>query len=103
MAAPLIISIPHRLSKGEAVRQLQSGLAGIGSSFGNIISITQQTWAGDHLDFSVAVLGQTATGTIDVADDHVRLEVMLPWLIAQIASRFQPMIERQGTLMLEKK
>ena len=33
-----------------------------------------------------------ANGTIDVADDHVRLEVTLPWLLAGIAHGAQAMI-----------
>jgi len=40
---------------------------------------------------------------IDVADDHVRLEVTLPWLLAKIAEKFTPAIRKEGVLMLEKK
>jgi len=44
-----------------------------------------------------------ASGTIDVADDHVDLEVILPWLLAKVAEAIQPLIRREGTLLLEKK
>jgi hypothetical protein len=44
-----------------------------------------------------------ASGTIDVADDHVRLTVTLPWLLAQLAEKMRPLIRDQGQLMLEKK
>ena len=47
--------------------------------------------------------GQAASGIIDVAEDHVRLEVTLPWLLAKLAEKIQPMIRKEGTLMLEKK
>jgi hypothetical protein len=43
------------------------------------------------------------SGGIDVADDHVRLEVVLPWLLAMIAEKIQPLIRKEGTLMLDKK
>jgi hypothetical protein len=33
------------------------------------------------------MLGQTTTGTIDVAEDHVRLEVQLPWLLSLLANK----------------
>jgi hypothetical protein len=33
----------------------------------------------------------------------VRLEVVLPWLLAKIAEKVQPLIRKEGTLMLEKK
>jgi hypothetical protein len=48
-------------------------------------------------------VGQVASGSIDVAEDHVRLEVLLPWLLAKLAESLQPLIRREGTLLLEKK
>jgi hypothetical protein len=52
---------------------------------------------------SRAALGQAANGTVDVAEDHARLEVMLPWPLAQIADKIQRAIQSQGKTMLEKK
>ncbi|TMJ39501.1 MAG: polyhydroxyalkanoic acid synthase, partial [Alphaproteobacteria bacterium] len=46
---------------------------------------------------------QSAVGFIDVAEDHVRLEVTLPWLLAVLAEKLTPAIRKEGTLMLEKK
>ena len=48
-------------------------------------------------------MGQVAGGTIDVAEEHVRIEVMLPWLLAAFADRIAPVIRKEGTLLLEKK
>jgi hypothetical protein len=103
MSAPLVITIPHRLGKQEALRRLQQGLGNAGSSFSHLFSIQEQTWTGDHLQFRVSALGQSANGTIDVADDSVRLEVFLPWLLAKLAETLQPLIRKEGTLLLEKK
>jgi hypothetical protein len=58
---------------------------------------------GDHLQFQVSALGQAASGSIDVAEDYVRLEVFLPWLLAKLAESLQPLIRKEGTLLLEKK
>ena len=103
MSKPLVVSIPHRLGKEEAARRLKGGLANVGTNFGHLLNIQQQTWAGDQLQFRVSALGQAASGSIDVAEDHVRLEVLLPWVLATLAERLQPLIRREGTLMLEKK
>ena len=73
------------------------------TNFGQLLSVQEEVWTGDHLQFRVSVLGQAASGTIDVADDNVRLEVMLPWLLAKIAGKITPAIRKEGTLMLEKK
>ena len=75
MSESLVVSIPHHLGKEEALRRLKTGLAEIGTSFGHLFSVTEQIWAGDHLRFQVSALGQSASGSIDVADDQVRLEV----------------------------
>jgi hypothetical protein len=49
---------------------------------------------------SRAALGQAANGTVDVAEDHARLEVMLPRPLAQIADKIQRAIQSQGKTML---
>ena len=48
------------------------------------------------------MLGQTTTGTIDVGEDNVRLEVQLPWLLSMLANKAKALVERQGKLVLEK-
>jgi hypothetical protein len=103
MSKPLIMSIPHRLGKAEAVRRLKSDLGSAGAGFGHLLHIDEQTWTDDRLQFRVTALGQTVHGNIDVAEDYVRLEVFLPWLLAMIAERLQPLIRKEGTLLLEKK
>ncbi len=103
MSTPLVVSIPHRLGREEAVRRLKSGLGSVRSGYSALLAIQEETWNGDHLVFRVSALGQSATGTIDVADDHVRLEVTLPWLLAKLAEKITPAIRKEATLMLEKK
>ena len=111
MSKPLVISIPHRLGKQEALRRLRDGLgeAGAsfrhlsGASFRHLFSIDEQTWTGDHLQFRVNALGQSASGSIDVAEDYVKLEVFLPWLLAKLAETLQPLIRKEAVLLLEKK
>jgi hypothetical protein len=103
MSQPLVVSIPHRLGREEAVRRLKSGLATVRTNYGQILAVQEENWTGDHVQFRVSALGQVASGSIDVADDHVRLEVTLPWLLAKIAEKITPAIRKEGTLMLEKK
>src|SRR5262245_468984 len=103
MSTPLVVSIPHRLGREEALRRIKSGLGSARTGYTPLLSIDEETWAGDLLLFRVSALGQSATGSIDVADDHVRLEVTLPWLLAKLAERIAPAIRKEGTLMLEKK
>ena len=103
MSRPLIISIPHHLGREEAVRRIKSGLAAARTNYAPWLAINEQTWTGDRLSFNISSLGQTAAGILDIADDHVRLELTLPWLLAMVAERFTPLIRKEGTLLLDKK
>jgi len=103
MSKPLIVAIPHRLGKEEAARRLKSGLGAVRSNWGHLFAIQEETWTGDRLQFQVSALGQSVSGSIDVREDHVNLVVFLPWLLAKLASAIQPLVQKEGTLMLEEK
>ena len=103
MSKPLVVTIPHRLGREEAMRRLKSGLHHAQQKFGQFFSLQEEIWTDNRLQFRVSALAQTASGTIDVLDDYVRLEVMLPWLLAKIAEAVQPVIRKEGALMLEDK
>ncbi|MET0720298.1 MAG: polyhydroxyalkanoic acid system family protein [Tardiphaga sp.] len=103
MSQPVVVSVPHRLGREEAVRRLKSGFERAGSQFGGLLDISEQAWNGDRLTFRASALGQHASGLIDVLEDSIRIEVSLPWLLAKMADKLIPAIRREGTLMLEKK
>ena len=103
MSKPLIVSIPHRLGREEAVRRIKSGFATARGNYSAFLTFQEEAWTGDRLAFNVSALGQTASGVLDVADDHVRLEVTLPWLLAKFAKKVTQAIRKEATLMLEHK
>jgi hypothetical protein len=101
MSAPLVVSIPHRLGREEAVRRLKGGLSRVAASF-PVLTVDEERWEGERMFFHVRALAQAASGQIDVAEDHVRLEVMLPWLLQRFAEMAQRVIRERGTLLLTK-
>ena len=103
MSKTIVVSIPHRLGREEAVRRLKSGLERTRTTFGSHFAVLQENWSGEHLDLRVTMLGQATGGAIDVADDHVRIEIELPWLLGMVADKAKALMEKQGQLMLEKK
>ena len=103
MSKPLVVTISHQLGKEEAVRRLKSGLGSVRTNFGHLLTVEEEIWTGDHFDFRVRALGQVVSGGIDVQEDRVVLQVLLPWLLAKVASAIQPLIRKEGTLLLEKK
>lgn len=102
MSAPLIVSIPHRLGREEAVRRLKGGLGRAAASV-PVLSVDEERWDGDQMFFRVRALGQAASGNISVSDDHVRVEVVLPWLLQRFAQMAQTAIRDRGKLLLTKR
>jgi putative polyhydroxyalkanoate system protein len=103
MSKPLIVSIPHQHGKAEATRRLRDGMGQLKSQFGDKLASIEQRWEGDRMNFNVGAMGQTVTGHVDVMDDSVRVEVNLPRLLQMVANKAKTLIQKQGTLMLEKK
>ncbi|MGP9810006.1 polyhydroxyalkanoic acid system family protein [Rhodopseudomonas sp. NSM] len=102
MSAPLVVSIPHRLGRDEATRRLKSGLGQAAVSV-PVLKLDEEIWQGDRMIFRVRALGQVAAGHVDIADDHVLLEVRLPWLLQKFGDVAQQAIRKRGHLLLEKK
>jgi hypothetical protein len=102
MSAPLVVSLPHQLSREEATRRLKGGLTRAAAGF-PVLKVDEERWEGDRMFFRVRALGQVASGQIDVADDHVRLEVTLPWLLQRFAEGAQAAIRKRGHLLLTKR
>lgn len=104
MSQNVTVSVPHKLGKEEASSRIKKGFAAAREKGGGLMTFSDETWTGDKLAFNVSILGQSAVGTIDVRDDHVQIDVMLPWLLAKMAEQAKVLIEKQGKyLLLEKK
>src|ERR1700693_2587620 len=71
MSKPLLLTIPHRLGKDEAIRRMKSGLGSVRTNFGQVLSVQEESWTGEHLQFRVSALGQVAAGTIEVTETNV--------------------------------
>jgi hypothetical protein len=102
MSAPLVVSIPHRLGREEATRRLKAGLTRAATSI-PVLKVDEERWEDNRMMFRVRALGQAAAGHLDVEDDHVRLEVMLPWLLQRFAEVAQAAIQNRGRLLLTKR
>jgi hypothetical protein len=102
MSAPLIVSIPHRLGREEAMRRLKPGLTRAAASI-PILQVDEERWEENRMIFRVRAMGQAASGHLDVADDHVLLEVTLPWLLQRFAQAAQAAIKHRGQLLLTKR
>src|SRR5258708_32961572 len=102
MSAPLIVSIPHRLGREEATPRLKAGLTRAVATI-PVLKVDEERWEQDRMIFGVRALGQPASGHLDVADDHVRLAVTLPWLLQRYDERAPVALRNRGNLLLTKR
>lgn len=83
------------------MRRLKTGLGRAAASI-PVMQVEEERWNGDSMNFRIRALGQIASGQIDVADDHVKVEVVLPWLLQRFAEMAQATIRKRGQLLLTK-
>lgn len=55
MSNPIVVSIPHRLGREEAVRRLKTGLDRAAASI-PVIQIEEERWSGDSMNFRISTL-----------------------------------------------
>ena len=103
MAAPITISIPHQLGRAVARSRIEAGFAKIVGVVPGSAGVCSQHWDGDRLSFSVAAMGQTVAGVIDVLDAEVTMEITLPGVLGMIASGLKDRLRKAGQLLLTKK
>lgn len=103
MSDTVTVVINHTLGRAEAVRRLKEGFARTENQLGPMVTVDQATWDGDTLRVRMRTLGQTAAATIEVMEEHLRIEVSLPWLLAQAAKRLLPILRKETTRLLERK
>jgi len=83
------------------MRRLKTGLGRAAASI-PVMQVEEERWSGDTMNFRIRALGQIATGHVDVAEDNVRVEVVLPWLLQRFAEMAQATIRKRGQLLLTK-
>jgi hypothetical protein len=102
MGTPIRVSIPHQLGRAEAHRRIESGFSKLADQLPGGAKVCEKRWEGDRLAFSIAALGQTISGSLDVLDATVTMDIELPGLLGQIAGAFKDRLKKAGQLLLTK-
>ena len=104
MKRPVTIAISHSLGREAARQRLQAGVGKVRDKLGGFgMQLVEESWQGDTLQFGVAALGHTVSGRIEIEDTLVRVEVMLPLMLAIFAEKLKRGVEKQGQILLEHK
>lgn len=102
MSDPLVVLVPHSLGKAEALRRLKSGFARMTPTF-PFLTFDEQNWTDGRMSFRAHAMGQLVSGTIDVGESEVRLEVVLPWILQRLAGAVQGAFKKSAQRLLEKR
>jgi hypothetical protein len=103
MSKAITVNIPHELGRVEARRRIEEGFERFSGQMGGATGALTKSWDGDRLSFSLSAMGQAISGVIEVAESVVKLEVLLPNLLAMIAGKLKGRLQTEGQLLLEKK
>jgi hypothetical protein len=103
MSKPVIVNLPHDLGRDEAHRRLKEGFGRIREQIAGHALNFEEHWEGERLHFKAGALGQKVSGRVDIFESSVRIEVDLPWILASLAHKVQGRLQKEGTLLLEKK
>ncbi|MEZ5921095.1 MAG: polyhydroxyalkanoic acid system family protein [Parvularculaceae bacterium] len=106
MPREVTVTLSHDLGEEEARRRLREGFGKLQTSFsGGMMPLSfSENWASDsQLQFTAKGLGQNIFGTVDIFPNHVRIQAMLPGMLASLAEIITGKLEKEGTLLLEKK
>ena len=103
MSKAITLTLPHDLGRVEARRRVDEGFGRFAQQMGAASGMLDKNWSGDRLDFVFQALGQRISGSVEIEDAAVRLEVLLPTILAVIADRMRGRLRREGRLLLEKR
>ena len=101
MSKPVVVTISHSLGREEAANRLRGRIGTVRQILDQYrIAVVKDEWNGDRMSFGVSALGQNVQGAVDVHEDHVRIEVQLPWILAAFAERVKTIVEKRAPLLL---
>ncbi len=103
MAPPISISLPHQLGRAEARRRIEAGFAKVVAQLPGGGGGLSQRWDGDRLAFSLSGMGQSVSGTVDVLEDAVKMEIQLPAVLAMLAGGLKEKVRMAAQLLLTRK
>ena len=104
MAAPIDVSLPHKLGREEARRRIGTNIHSLKDHIPGGASHVTSNWVGDRLDLQIHAMGQAVDAQITVEETKVRCHIMLPGMLALFAAPIEAMLNRKGAdLLLEDK
>jgi len=89
------LKIPHKFGRSAAIARVQDAVAEARSKMGDKLTIEEERWEGDTLNFAFTAQGQHITGTLQVEDKEFVLDAKLPLMLRFFEKRIEREIAEQ--------
>ena len=103
MQQPIQVDLPHKLGRDEARRRIANNIHKLKEHIPGGASHVDSKWTGDDLDLTVHAMGQAVETRIGVEETKVRVQLMLPGMLALFDGPIEAMLQKKGDLLLEDK
>ncbi len=101
MQQPIKVDLPHKLGREEARRRIANNIHKLKDHIPGGAAQVDSTWNGDDLALTVHAMGQAVETRIGVEETKVRVEVLLPGMLALFAGPIEAMLRKKGNVLLE--
>lgn len=103
MTSPIIVDLPHNLGAAEAKRRIAGGIGRLEDHIPGGAADVRSSWEGDRMNLQVTAMGQEVSARIDIRERVVRVEMVLPPVLAFFGRQIEGLLRRQGAELLEDK
>jgi putative polyhydroxyalkanoate system protein len=100
MSQPIQVDLPHKLGKEEARRRIAGNVHKLKDHIPGGADV-QSAWNGDQLRLDIGAMGQSVSAAIDVMEDKVHLQVVLPGMLGMFSGVIQAALQKKGGVLLE--
>ena len=101
MAKPVTITVSHELGREKALERVRNRFDKVEEAIGMGVRLDKE-WRDEQLHFTAGAFGQTVTGTVDVTETDMTIQLMLPALLAGMAGKLSDTLGKQSRLLLAK-
>ena len=97
------VNLPHSLGKDEVRRRMHEHGHEIADHFPAGMASVETSWPNeDRMNIHVSAMGQQIEGGVDIAEDHVVVELDLPAMLSFLRGTIEGAVRKQGGKLLEK-
>jgi hypothetical protein len=100
--ADLNISIPHELSKEEALSRIKNLLTNLKKEQAQVISNVHEKWEGEKGKFQFSAKGFDLAGLIQVNENSVDIDAELPFALSFFKGMIKNVIQDRANSLLAK-